>query len=199
MRKRTPLTIVASLAVLSAAGAAFAAVSFNFNSPLEGAQEAPIPRDTKTRGNAIYMLNRDESAIEYMLMVANIENVFMAHIHQGPRGTAGPIVVWLYPSTAPGVQAPKGRGRIDGVIAQGDDHGRGPHRPARGSAAVGTGRPVAQRRGVHERPDRRRRPRLERGTRRLPGRGNSRSDQGERVRLSHATLLAGRAGEPALP
>jgi hypothetical protein len=43
----------------------------------------------------------------------------MAHIHQGPRGTAGPIVVWLYPSTAPGVQAPKGRDRIDGVIAQG--------------------------------------------------------------------------------
>jgi hypothetical protein len=119
MRKRTRLTIVATLAVLIAAGAAFAAVSFNFNSPLEGAREAPIPRDTKARGNAIYMLNKDESAIEYMLMVANIENVFMAHIHQGPRGTAGPIVVWLYPSTAPGVQAPKGGGRIDGVIAQG--------------------------------------------------------------------------------
>jgi hypothetical protein len=31
----------------------------------------------------------------------------------------GPIVVWLYPSTAVGVQAPLGGGRIQGVIAQG--------------------------------------------------------------------------------
>ncbi|MEO8289635.1 MAG: CHRD domain-containing protein [Gaiellaceae bacterium] len=112
--------MAAVLALLVTAGIAVAAGdSFNFNSPLSGAEEAPIPRDTNARGNAVYMLNRDGTAIEYMLMVANIENVFMAHIHRGPAGTAGPIVVWLYPSTAPGVQAPKGGGRINGVIAQG--------------------------------------------------------------------------------
>jgi hypothetical protein len=51
-------------------------------------------------------------------MVANIENVFMAHIHCGQAGVNGPITVWLYPSTAvaPG---PVGQGRIDGVIASG--------------------------------------------------------------------------------
>jgi hypothetical protein len=40
------------------------------------------------------------------------------HIHTAPAGSNGPIVVWLYPSTAvaPG---PLGQGRIDGVIAQG--------------------------------------------------------------------------------
>ncbi len=31
----------------------------------------------------------------------------------------GPIVVWLYPSTAPGPALPAGGGRLDGVIAQG--------------------------------------------------------------------------------
>jgi hypothetical protein len=36
-----------------------------------------------------------------------------------PAGTNGGIVVWLYPGTTPGVQAPFGQGRLDGVIAQG--------------------------------------------------------------------------------
>ena len=40
------------------------------------------------------------------------------HIHQGPAGTNGPVVVWLYPSTTPG-PGPLGAGRIDGVIAEG--------------------------------------------------------------------------------
>ena len=116
---RLRLIVLATVAALVAAATAFALESFNFNSPLEGAQEAPVPRDTQARGNAVYKLSADGSSIQYKLIVANIDNVFMAHIHQGPRGSAGPIVVWLYPSTAPGVQAPKGGGRIDGVIAEG--------------------------------------------------------------------------------
>jgi hypothetical protein len=116
---RLRLIVLAAVAALVAAATAFALESFNFNSPLEGAQEAPVPRDTQARGNAVYKLSADGSSIQYKLIVANIDNVFMAHIHQGPRGSAGPIVVWLYPSTAPGVQAPKGGGRIDGVIAEG--------------------------------------------------------------------------------
>jgi hypothetical protein len=111
--------IVASVVVLVAAGIALAAVSMHFNSPMEGAQEAPVPRDTHARGNAIYKLSDDGSRIEYKLVVANIENVFMAHIHMAPVGVSGPIVVWLYPGTTPGVTAPLGGGRIDGVIVQG--------------------------------------------------------------------------------
>jgi hypothetical protein len=100
-------------------GVAAALESFNFNSPMDGAQEAPIPRDTPARGNAVYELNRDGTAIRYKLIVANIENVFMAHIHQGTPGNAGPIVVWLYPTTTPDMPAPLGGGRIDGLIARG--------------------------------------------------------------------------------
>lgn len=119
MQRGLRLFVAATVAVLVAAGIAIAAVSMHFNSPMEGAQEAPVPRDTQARGNAIYALSEDGTRIEYKLIVANIENVFMAHIHMAPRGVSGPIVVWLYPGTTPGVTAPLGGGRINGVIAQG--------------------------------------------------------------------------------
>jgi CHRD domain len=117
--RKLRLVLLTAVAALAAAATALAVESFNFNSPMSGAQEAPVPRDTPARGNAVYQLSADGSSLHYQLNVANIENVFMAHIHQGPAGSAGPIVVWLYPSTTPGVQAPKGGGRIDGVIAEG--------------------------------------------------------------------------------
>jgi len=58
------------------------------------------------------------ASVDYTLIAANIENAFMAHIHLAPVGVNGPIVVWLYPSTAP-VPGPLGAGRFDGVLAQG--------------------------------------------------------------------------------
>jgi CHRD domain len=119
MSRSVRLVAVSGAIVLVTAGIAIAAASMNFNSAMSGAQEAPIPRDTKARGNAVYMLSADGTRVEYMLMVANIENVFMAHIHMAPRGAAGPIVVWLYPSTTPNVTAPLGGGRINGLIAEG--------------------------------------------------------------------------------
>jgi hypothetical protein len=42
----------------------------------------------------------------------------MAHIHMAGPGVNGPIVVWLFPSTAP-VAGPLGSGRHDGVLAEG--------------------------------------------------------------------------------
>lgn len=89
----------------------------NFGTPLSGAEEVPA-RETRARGNAIFQLNAAGDELAYTLIVANIENAFMAHIHQQTIGNNGPIVVWLYPSTAvaPG---PAGGGRIDGVIATG--------------------------------------------------------------------------------
>ena len=119
MQRELRLFIATSVAVLVAAGIALAAVSMHFHSPMDGAQEAPVPRDTHARGNAIYKLSDDGSRIEYKVVVANIENVFMAHIHMAPAGVSGPIVVWLYPGTTPGVTAPLGGGRTDGVIVQG--------------------------------------------------------------------------------
>ena len=98
----------------------------NLGTHLTGAEEvftpatpgAPTPADSKGQGQAIFRVSDDGMSVDYKLIVANIDNVFMAHIHMARAGTNGPIVVWLYPSTAP-VPGPLAQGRIDGVIAQG--------------------------------------------------------------------------------
>jgi len=53
----------------------------------------------------------------YKLIVANIEDVTMAHIHVAPEpGQNGPPVLWLYPSAPPPTLIP---GRFSGVLAEG--------------------------------------------------------------------------------
>ena len=113
-----PVVSQAMQAPNGSAGAA-AANGGNFGTPLSAAEEvmpAGVVNESLARGNAIFQLNAEGTALSYRLSVANIENVFMAHIHRGPVGTNGPIVVWLFPSTAP-VQGATGGGRVDGVIA----------------------------------------------------------------------------------
>ena len=93
----------------------------NFGTPLSADEEvmpAGVVNTSRARGNAVFQLSADGTELSYKLIVANIENVFMAHIHSGPAGSNGPIVVWLYPSTAT-VPGPTGQGRLDGVIAEG--------------------------------------------------------------------------------
>lgn len=90
----------------------------NFGTPLSGREEVPV-RNTRARGNAIFQLNAEGTALSYKLIVANIENAFMGHIHIAPAGSNGPIAVWLFPSTTPGVTLPLGNGRLDGVVAEG--------------------------------------------------------------------------------
>jgi hypothetical protein len=104
-------------AILLTGGSALAANSKNFGTHLHGDEEFPA-RETHAQGQATFKVSEDGTAIHYKLNVANIENVFQAHIHLGPPGANGPIVVWLYPSTA-AVPGPLGGGRIQGPIAEG--------------------------------------------------------------------------------
>ena len=93
----------------------------NFGTPLSADEEvmpAGVVNDSLARGNAIFHLNDDGTELSYKLIVANISNVFQAHIHSAPAGSNGGIVVWLYPSTAT-TPGPTGGGRLDGVIAEG--------------------------------------------------------------------------------
>jgi hypothetical protein len=87
----------------------------NFVAPHSGDQEAP-PRDTRARGLASFQLSKDGTALHYQLNVANIENVTQAHIHCGPPGANGPVILWLYPSAPPAQLIP---GRFNGVLSQG--------------------------------------------------------------------------------
>lgn len=107
------LLSVVVLSSLLAVSTAFAIPpdSKNFVSPLSGGEEVPA-RDTNARGNATLQLNPEGTELSYMLTVANIENVFAAHIHCGAAGVAGPVGVTLF-------MGPVGGGRVDGVLAQG--------------------------------------------------------------------------------
>lgn len=87
----------------------------SFTAPLSGAEEVP-PAATDARGLARFHLTRSGDALEYRLIVANIENVTMAHIHLAPRGVNGPVAVWLYPGEPPPQLI---EGRSDGVLATG--------------------------------------------------------------------------------
>ena len=116
-----PISVPVVSQELHGPAASDAANGGNFGTPVTPDEEvmpAGVVNTSKARGNAIFQLNADGTELSYKLIVANIENVFQAHIHNAPAGTNGGIVVWLYPSTAP-VAGPLGGGRIEGVIAEG--------------------------------------------------------------------------------
>ena len=94
---------------------ALAAKDANFVAHLSGDQEVPAV-DTLAQGQAIFNLSRDGESLRYRLIVANIENVRMAHLHLAPAGENGGVVVWLYPEGPPAKKIP---GRVNGVLAIG--------------------------------------------------------------------------------
>jgi hypothetical protein len=90
-------------------------VDANFTAHLSGDAEVPS-NDSKATGQAIFRLNEEEDILFYKLIVANIENVRMAHIHLAPAGSNDSVVVWLYPSGPPPQLI---EGRFQGVLAEG--------------------------------------------------------------------------------
>jgi len=86
---------------------------------LNGDQEKPNPVDTKAQGQAKFKLSNDGSSLYFKLIVANINNVTQAHLHQitDPTAVTGGIVVWLYPSAPPSQLIP---GRSNGPLAEGN-------------------------------------------------------------------------------
>ncbi len=84
----------------------------NFGAHLSGAEEVP-PRETAAQGQAIFQLNADETAINYQVIVANINNVVASHIHFAAAGTNGSVVAFLA-----GPFSPAG-GRRNGILGQG--------------------------------------------------------------------------------
>jgi hypothetical protein len=87
----------------------------NASTHMTGDAEVP-PRETPAQGQAVFRVNADETAIEYSLNVANIDNVIMAHIHLGPPTCQCPIAVWLTDGPPPFAS---GGGPFDGRLADG--------------------------------------------------------------------------------
>lgn len=90
-------------------------MGMNFTAHLSGDQEVP-PRETEATGQAIFHLSKDGTALSYKLIVANLDNITMAHIHLAQSGSNGGFVVWLYPSTGPALLIP---GTTNGILAEG--------------------------------------------------------------------------------
>jgi hypothetical protein len=115
MRKIKLLALLVTV-LLGAVGTAVAA-NLNFGTHLASREEVPpVPGlliDSRGQGQAIFHLSEDGQSIEYKLIASNIENVVQAHIHVGPPGVNGPIVVFLYGLV------PSGGGRTDGVLSEG--------------------------------------------------------------------------------
>jgi hypothetical protein len=107
--------IAAGIVGLPATANAAPARTNLFVAHLVGDQETP-PNASAAQGQVNMHLNAD-GTISYRLIVANITNVTMAHIHVAPRGVPGPIKQWLYPVSGPPPQLRPGR--TDGTLAEG--------------------------------------------------------------------------------
>jgi hypothetical protein len=90
------IALVSSLAALSLQGAVLADGT-KLSTDLTGAEEAPGPGDPDATGTADLTLNQGTRTVCYDLSWANIDGtVTAAHIHVGPAGVAGPVVVPLF-------------------------------------------------------------------------------------------------------
>jgi hypothetical protein len=96
-------SLAAALGVVGAlafGGAVFAGTTQYRSEPI-GAFEVPAT-DTSAEGSFnLKVAPHGESARFDLKITEPIENVLMAHLHLGPAGANGGIVVWLYPAEPP--------------------------------------------------------------------------------------------------
>jgi hypothetical protein len=87
-----PLALVGWVQAASAAEA-----GRPFSTTLTGAAEVPGPGDPDGSGTAALTVNPGLGEICYTLTVEGVAPITAAHIHVGPAGVAGPVVVPLIP------------------------------------------------------------------------------------------------------
>lgn len=100
--RRAGLVVVLLIALLAVTGVATAQQPTNFFTIMTGDEEVPRAT-TPAWGTAGFSVEAGGNALRYYVTVVNIPNVMMAHIHIGPAGQNGPIVLWLYPAAPPPV------------------------------------------------------------------------------------------------
>jgi CHRD domain len=124
---RTPTEPTVYTAQLQVQSAQPDGIAKNHRTHLSGDQEVftpatpggPTPADSNAQGQAIFKIATDSLSFDYKLIASNIENITQGHIHCGPAGMNGPIIVWLFPSPTARTALPGGAGRHDGVLAEG--------------------------------------------------------------------------------
>ena len=90
---------VAGLATLTAGAIALPAAADSerraLTTKLSGAEEVPAPGDPNGKGHATIRIKGDDTVC-FNIVTQRIAGSTAAHIHEAPRGEAGPIVVRLF-------------------------------------------------------------------------------------------------------
>jgi glucose/arabinose dehydrogenase len=83
-----------------------------FRARLVGAEEVPAV-ETHARGEALFRVTRDGSALAFELVVARIDDVVASHVHCAPAGTNGPVGVTLFSGGPVSTSGPLAGGTIE--------------------------------------------------------------------------------------
>jgi CHRD domain len=106
MRSRRSILVGLSLTISLIATLAFAGAIFAGGRPLTadllGANEAPILGDPDGSGSFSATFNPGTGAVCYSFETTGVETLRAAHIHVGPAGSPGPVVIPLPPTSATG-------------------------------------------------------------------------------------------------
>ncbi len=97
---KNPSVLVVALALLALGGLGIAHGNPFFSTSMTGAAEVPGPGDPDGSGQASISLSPATGEICFSLTVSDIAPAIAAHIHRGPAGVAGPVVVALTPPTS---------------------------------------------------------------------------------------------------
>lgn len=97
MKTNIMLPLAACAALIAAAPGLAQNGGRPLSTSLTGAEEVPGPGDPDGSGNATLRVNPGKMEVCYTITVSKIDPATGAHIHEAPRGSAGPIVVNLKP------------------------------------------------------------------------------------------------------
>ena len=87
------------IAVLPAAASATSRDGGRFaivDARMTGAEEVPDAVDTKAKGRAVFVIDRERETVRYVAGAWRIDGVTEAHIHLAPKGANGPPVAFLF-------------------------------------------------------------------------------------------------------
>jgi len=113
MKRVTLISMILVLALLAVTGSVTANGKRTFTAHLK--EEAPGV-ETQAVGQSIFRVSKDGESVYFKIIVANLDNITMAHIHWKPGGGDAPPVVWLIPEGPPPTLLP---GTTNGILVEG--------------------------------------------------------------------------------
>lgn len=119
MRRYLAALFTGLAVALAVAGVAAAANGGRpLSTALTGAEEAPGPGDPNATGQAELTLNQGQNEVCFDISWADVDGeVFAGHIHVGPLGSPGPVVVTLFTGSFAGTDAVSGCAQnVDGDL-----------------------------------------------------------------------------------